>query len=490
MNCYSICKNTDFDDNLLIKSSNILNGQRFLLNRVINNNLLEQFIYRTAKYHIDSSVNLNDVLSDNLSQSHTDPFIEFMFYIQSESEIADNITHYENPHDKYIGDAVNKPNISTITFLNHSNITFITTNLNPNNYKFKNINNNNIAFALHTKMNHVKFNCNNMYGFSNLNLLSNNDISNSSTTLMINIWNEKPNIPIFSYDIFSYQYLSTYREQFPTLASDNLISICKNSDQLFRIQNNNTPLIENMLYNNDKQFVSIIYETFNANGIINNLDQCAGIILTNANNDVVKDNILNDSICNKDSGGKDILNVINKPIDVLDDDKFKQLFIIPNVLDENVCKWIILEYNNYAINNNGWAITHPDASCTTSLSLECIPIILNLLLEVFRNLICNEIKKKYFLNDDCLFNIIDLTIIKNDIGQNIEYQRRCNGSEINAYIALNNTPCYQAGIGISCNNNFNILPNIGDMVIATDRHSHINLNLCQHYICFSLNIGH
>jgi hypothetical protein len=236
MESFTLKKNIDFDDNILINTSKILHNQPYLLNtETIGNTVIEKFIYNIASHHVNLNSDLNNLIND-VSNNSVDTFIEFQFNVEvlsPNNNIADNIRSYSNQYNE---NDIDKPNISCVTFLNNSNISFITSDVSTDEYKFKKINNKKLDIAIHNKFNHIIYDSNNMYCLSDLSTSFEQSIidNDKSITLFIHIWNKKPNIPTFSYDTFTYQYYSKYKQKLHNLTDSNdIIDINDNSENVF-----------------------------------------------------------------------------------------------------------------------------------------------------------------------------------------------------------------------------------------------------------------
>jgi hypothetical protein len=459
MKSFVLEKRLYFDDTLLTNAGELLNDKPYLLNtKEIGNNIIENFIYNIANH----LCNINN---------SSDTFIEFKFHVEklspTNNTIADNIHSYDNT------DNADNPNISCLTFLNNSKLSFITGNIKTDEYKYKNISDKKIDIVMHNKFNHIIYDSNNIYSFGDLSSAINEPKydNDESITLFVFSWNKKPNLPIFSYDSFRSEYYSKYKDKLldVVIQDERVLDINNNSECIINIKNNNDLLIKNMLYNDDNKYISILVDSFKGNMVTN-----ASVIsfIPVCQTDI-------EGVCSLKEGQR---------IDVYSSNKYIQRYIIPNILNRVVCDWIISEYNKYANNNGGWLTDrHPYAS-TTDLLIDKVPCILNLMLSLFKNIITPSIIKHYSLPVDSIINIIDLFIVKYEKDKQEGLERHRDESNFTASISLNDM--FDGG-GVKFDDGSIVIQNPGELLIMTNRdvHSAINITRGERYvIIFFINI--
>lgn len=459
MKSFVIEKRIYFDDTLLTNAGELLNDKPYLLNtKEIGNNIIEKFIYNIAKH----LCNINN---------SSDTFIEFKFHVEklspTNNKIADNIHSYDDIDD------TDNPNISCLTFLNNSKLSFITGNIKSDEYKYKNISDKKIDIVMHNKFNHIIYDSNNIYSFGDLSSAINEAKydNGESITLFIFSWNKKPNLPIFSYDSFRGEYCSRYKDKLldVIIHDECVVDINDNSERIINIENNNDSLIKNMLYNDDNKYISILVDSFKRNMVAN-----ASVIsfIPVCPNDIKR-------VCSlKES----------QLIDVNSSNKYLQRYIIPNILNKVVCDWIINEYNKYANNNGGWLTERHSYARTTDLLIEKVPCILNLMLSLFKNEITPSIIKHYSLPVDSIMNIVELFIVKYEKGKQEGLERHKDGSNFSASISLNDT--FDGG-GVEFDDGSIVIQKPGELLLITHRdiHSAINITKGERYvIVFFINI--
>ena len=494
MELFKIVKNIEFDESILTNASKILNNKSYLLNtETVGNNVIEKFISNIANYHIELNKDLNNLIgSKNDNSGGT--FIEFKFCVkdipEDNNKISANIQRYDNGYDNE--NNTNVPNISCVTFLNDSNISFITGNINTDEYNFKTTSNKKIDIAIHNRFNHIRYDSNNIYSFCNLsNVFEQSNIYNDkSITLFVHIWSNKPNIPMFSYLDFTYEYYSVHKQKLDHInESTDIIDIDDHSENIYSIENNNDLLIANMLYNDDNMYISTLNKIFKHNMDFNNTNN--HVISLKPTNDN-KTNVLQSNIYESSPSSSTPETALTfdsgQLIDIESCDKYRQRFLTPDILSPTICDWIITEFNSYAINNNGWQTDRHTDYPTTDILIEKIPCILNLLLNLFDKVIMKNITRMYSLPNGVAANIIDLFIVKYEENKQVGLGPHVDASNFTVTIALNDN--FKNG-GVQFSDGSTIVQKPGEMLTITKRDKHSVNNItegCRYVIVFFIDI--
>jgi hypothetical protein len=324
---------------------------------------------------------------------------------------------------------MNTPIITTITYLNDSNIPDILTNIDVDTYKFKDLDNNSkIAFSFPKYMKHITFNGGKF--FHGINNLFNDTEFKDRITLKINIWNKQPSkIEYFvcpddisiskftKYDILIKMWNET----------DNKITSLVNVDVL------NSVFFENLLYKNNISLDSQILNMLTDLQEKYNLIMLERENITKPQNNIVKTHI-----------------DFNKP-------KFIQRFLCEKFYNEFMCNFIISQSIPHFNNNNSVF----DYNNYKSIDIDNVNNITTIVLMSFQNIIEN-IKKLYCLKENNSYHIDKIFIVKNDTftkRKNIDFN---NNTSITINILLNTT--FKGGT-IQFTDELNTLLSKGDMII-------------------------
>lgn len=156
--------------------------------------------------------------------------------------------------------------------------------------------------------------------------------------------------------------------------------------------------------------------------------------------------------------------------------RFYQRFKHEKLITENMCDWIISEYETYANNNNGWTTDRHGGAPTTDLPVKCIPNILNFLLILFDKTISNYIIKDYCLTDTSKMNITDIFIVKYEEHNQTSLEKHVDESTVSVIITLSNINDYEGG-GTKFEDDIIVKQNKGDILIFSKLHSHSAISI-------------
>jgi len=357
------CDKINIDDlllnNILLETKSLENISFILNTKKKQFNLLEKFIYEIASFHLNK---LN--ILDNSSVS-----IEFCFKTQFNNNLV--LESYENEI----------PILKTLTFLNESENFSIISNINNENYKFKNFDNEkNICLCFHKKLHHLSFDGGN---FFHTDLVKNINSSSEYNNLIlsINIWNNN----LINKKIFDSELIHD------NFYDDNILSINeKNNIKIIKLENKQK-------YDNffEKIFYLKYYDLYN-----------------DLYNEINQEYYLNDNFIFNFSNFNNNINKIEnisikQPINT-SSKKFIQRFNYKNFYNTFSCNWLINEINNY-IKNNEEFINNKN-----KINIEGINNILNFVLFSFQQIIKFLCISYSIDENNNEFEISDIFIIKNN----------------------------------------------------------------------------
>jgi hypothetical protein len=386
-NCHKINIDELLLNNILLETKSLENISFILNTKKTQFNLLEKFIYEISSFHLNK---LN--ILDNSSVS-----IEFCFKTQFNNNLV--LETYENEI----------PLLKTLTFLNESENFSIISNINNEDYKFKNfVNEKNICLCLHKKMNHLSFDGGNFFHTDLIKNINSNLENNNNLILSINIWNNN----LINKKIFDSQLIDN------KFYNNNILSI-NEKNNIKNIKLENKQKYDSFF---EKIFYLKYYELFNdLYNEINQEDRFNENFIFNFLNINAKLNIIE----NLDI--KQTINTSSK--------KFIQRFNYKNFYNTFSCNWLINEINNYIINNTEFI------NNKNKINIENINSILNFVLFSFQQIIKFLCISYSIDENNNEFQISDIFIIKNinndnlqDLSNNFEQDK----STFSIKILLNN----------------------------------------------------
>jgi hypothetical protein len=291
-----------------------LGGSSFRLNTEnTSRDILEQYVSQIAKFH-SSRLNLSTEKS---------LCIEF-------SLITNNINHCNIVYDKPNYDKTNKKNspvFSVITNLGNGTCPLLLTDINHQQYKYKNFNEqeqNKLLFL--NKYTHLVFDSSKYHGFANI--FNELDDGASEPYLLINVWSYPlDNIPYYSSSGTTTQILPiSFTNINEAKHTQSVDASCLNYDFFERV------LYGNIFVFND-QFVTNIQNARTPSVYRINLQ--------------IKKSSVCDTICASDP---------TCVYDYKNDKRFIQRFVCPNVFPDWICEWFTREvttlYNKTDISGN------------------------------------------------------------------------------------------------------------------------------------------
>jgi len=393
------------------------------------NNLIEYHKQHNNKNY------LLDLNNHNISYLENFILKIALFHFKRLNINFDKTKHYvEFSFNKKIIYSDPSPILTCITNLNNIDNPIMISNLSIEMYKFKKIDNMNFVLSYPNKLTHTCFE-NPVYY----------DYNKDSLTILINVFDERP------YNIFYYYEKVTENNDFDLTFIDknNNVKTIEIDNEIHNFEN-----LSNLIYNkNADVFTQLIKLETNTNivntFIFKKLKRDSSVILK-----------------------KKINEMLNFDMNV---SKFNQRFTIKNIFQKDICHWIINEAENYAINNGGWNKSRHKYFPTTDLPLEKIKNVFSFILHSFNN-ITNNIKKCYCLDDNVLFEIDDLFIIKYDVEQQTGLDLHSDQSDITVSVLLNDGSDFEGG-GTYFLDELVVKLEQGDMLIHSGNVKHAGLSI-------------
>jgi hypothetical protein len=321
-------------------------------------NLLEKFIYETAMFHFKR---LN-IIDEN-------KYVEFSCKTNCNNHNLRVICDETN--NKYI-----YPLQSCVSYFTNCNCPSIITNIDMDRYLYKDFDNSEIFLSFPELNKQITFDGKFFHGCTSL---SEEDEIQDKYIIAINLWNIKPSNVEY--------YLDDDAE---IVDMPVIISIDEDQNIENTIVSNsflNRELFENILYKNDKtamySFKKIIKPNIYSYKFIKQSE-------INTKKTIKQKNL---------SLKNDINEIINSKNKY---NRFIQRFQYNKIYTPDMCKYIINECEKYAETNNGW---------TTDLQVDKISSIFSLIL-ISLTTIIKKIKKSYNLDDEVLFDVNELFVVK------------------------------------------------------------------------------
>ena len=416
----------------------------FLLNKnILSRDILEQYVYELCKFHIH-----------RLEKSEDEVEIEFWYKSNDKTQYNTRL-HIDCDEKEETGlqKIKNTPFLSLITYFNNNeNTPTIITNINKDEYMFKEFDNDiNLCFSFPQKNKHVSFEGGKYYhGYCNFI----NEIDKTERdVLVINLWKKKPtNIPF--YNSFSQMSIGKIGLQFEKMENNTIIVDNIDNHFLQTICYKEKMYIDNLFGEYAKK-VKAFGKILNKTYIFKNEQKC---------NEICPEKIF--------------------------DKKFNQRFRFNKHFTKDTCIWLILESEEYAKNNGGWTKNRHKYHPTTDLPLLHIPSINRFLITSFKETILNLINQSYQIEQGKILNIVDLFIVKYEIGGQESLELHRDGNDITVNIMLSHVNDFEGG-GTYFDDGLTTFLEQGDLLIHSGKtlHSGIKITSGKRYIIvFFINI--
>lgn len=412
--------------------------------------LLEKYIYDIAMFQFQ---NLNIEFDPN---KH---YIEFWW----RNDASLNNFHIDcDENERAISGIYKLPLLSNVVYFNETLYPTILTNVNLDQYKYKDFENNStLCVSLPKKGKLVSFNSSYYHSVSNIFRSYDN---NNRSTLMINLWDYKPK-----------------NEEFYN--SQNILNIFSKTESLLEISKNDSPakikmdstffyadFMEDLLYNKKYDILlpcgDKLIELY-GNDIKHNYSTFEFYLYKDEDKDKAKKQ------CKEQCKDKDIKSD-NLP---LNNSKYMQRMTLPKIYNDDLSKWIINETNKVHGSFN-------------KIEFEGVHNIFSYVLISVKNII-QKICDKYCLkNIEHRINISELGLIKNtknaDMFSKIDYK----DSLLSFIILLNNTDEFKGG-DITFDDGISHILELGDVFIfdGKTKHTFSQVTTGEQYVLFcNLNL--
>ncbi len=412
--------------------------------------LLEKFVYDTALFHFTR-------LNIDITNNH---YVEFW----CKNKFDTHALHVDcDECEKKTSLNYIYPLLSCVTYFNENPCPTIITNIDLEQYKYKEFENQTELFLSIPKINkQITFDGHFFHGST---FFTKDDTSKSRYIIAINLWDKKPT---------NVDYYHSENE----IHYDNL---CKNDTHFsLELEENNTNTInvsKNIL--NYNFYEDILYNKSElACCIFNKLISEAHVEQNSSSYRFVLDNTLEKKELDmklKNAYGDiidDINEIMNETIQ-LKYNRFLQRFHYTKVYTPDICRFIINECEKYAKNNGGWTTKRHNNYPTTDLPVEKIGSIFGIILETM-NTIVAKIKKSYCLDDKIIVNFRDLFVVKyTDNAQN-HLDMHHDGSFLSFNILLSEQNDFSGG-GTYFDDGLISYLEQGDVLIHSSRIKHAGL---------------
>lgn len=430
--------------------------------------IFEKFIYETACYHI-KNIEINDTV--NIS----DYYIEFWTKpsVHKNKNKKNTLNNFHVDCDEVMKDTMNNvihPILSCVTYLDDSEFPVLLTDINMEEYKFKNFDNKNtLKLYFPRKNSQIVFDGSKFHGVIDIfnRIYDEEEKEIQRNIIAINLWKIKPtNIEYYESNC-DYIYDN----------NDNIIKSFLIDLKKETIQSNvkfEYDFYEEMLYRSSKfKFADDIVESVKK--IYENDDYMEIISITTKmeKRDFDKEKNLKklfldvdfmNKLSNEDDNDK---NEYNKNII---NNRFLQRMIYHNFYTKEICEWIINSSETYALNNGGWTTQRHKNYPTTDIPLEKVKDVFNFVIFSFNNLF-QKIKKFYSLGEYIHFNISDLFIAKYDSETQNELEIHRDGSFFSFNILLSNANDFEGG-GTCFEDGITVNLDQGDVIVHNGQIKH------------------
>lgn len=417
-----------------------------------NYSLIEQIVYNIATYHFN-----------RLNIDVNNSFVEFWWKTNSD---VDNFHLDCDENIKKTTGLYIHPLLSCVTYFNNHNCPTILTNINFEDYKYKNFKDKNIIYMSFPKEGkHITFDSTLYHGISNI--FQNNEYTNLRYMLAINLWNKKPSDIIYYNNEVNISNINNVETTITPSISENMFNIIKTNKEII-----NFNLFEKLLYKKEKDlfinFGNLININNNINNLFNdNLSSCFKFV-RNDNEEVEK---LEASLKTKYG---DIINDINYIMNETNNikyNRFLQRFQYKKIYSPDVCKWIINECEFFAANNGGWTTKRHNNYPTTDLPIQLVKPIFNYIYESFKT-ISDLILKSYCLEGkNITLNFKDVFVVKYEFNKQNYLDLHHDGSFLSFQILLSDSDSFEGG-GTYFDDGLIMYPEKGDLVIHSSRIKH------------------
>ena len=396
--------------------------------------ILENAVFKIMEFHVNR---LEIALDDS---------IHVEFWLKNKADI--HVFHLDcDEYEKRENKKYYHPLVSCITYLNdHVDPTFIT-NVNYEEYKYKDFDEQpGFSLIYPEKGKHISFDGSKYHGVTSL---ERNDLPRY--ILAVNIWNTRKPTNV---EYYTSTKISKNIDLIFTEEKDPLQNIELKEDSKI-----NVSIFNDLLYDrNNKKLLEIMDWTdvsVSKNVSIHFKKKELAVILDK------KKNIQADL----DFIKAECKFTINR---------FLQRFIIPKVYTPDICKWIVEEGEKHASKNGGWTTRRHKNYPTTDLPVKDIFAVYSFILSSLPSNL-DKIVKMYGLEGSKI-NIGDLFLVKYHENMQNELELHKDGSVLSFGIVLSN-PCDYEGGGTMFEDGMHYSLEQGDMLVHCGRVNHTGMKI-------------
>lgn len=408
-----------------VKASMPMNRTTYLLDmNSKTKDILEYYVYSIAK-NMFKQMNIDD--TENY-------FVEFWwknnavhaFHVDCDEEL-------KKTENKYV-----HPLLSCVNYLNDNVNPIIITNINVEQYTYKEFDNGSIILVFPQKNTLLTFYGGNYHGVVNIKNKDAND-NEDRYVIAINIWKERP------HNVEYYISESSLGVDEDDIAELSNITLKMRNRTIKRVSVNDTILdyifFDNILY---KNILSIPHIGTILNNDNNNFDSSKVYIMQQKDK---KDEIIiiDNNVKNFEKIKADIDNINNENYDNIQfKNRFLQRFTIKQFLSSDICNWIIHETNAYA-NIHGWTKLRHENYPTTDLPVKVLSNIHGFIKNVVEQSIFFNIIKNYRLPKRDLLSISDIFLVKYSMDSQTHLELHQDGEFFSFNILLNKPSDFEGG---------------------------------------------
>jgi hypothetical protein len=433
---------------------------------------LEKYVYDIAMFHLKRLQNGES--SESLDEIKDKYYVEFWVKnkYQTPALHVDCDEYLRKEQLEY-----NYPLLSSVTYLNDSNIPTVITNIDMDRYMFKDFEKDlKLFFSFPKKGKQITFDGKYYHGSAFLdydNAVSKNE---DRYIIAVNLWNKKPtNVGYYNYINFENDEQSStmilnnkkifFLEEKTLEENVNLSTIALDKDVI------NYKLFENILYKSKENVFTEFGDIINSNKKDKNHSHIHNykVFL----DETIEQKKLEAQLKTKYGDVLDDIKELIEETKPIKYNRFLQRFMYPKIYCPNVCSWIINECENYAKDNGGWTKKRHKNYPTTDLPVESVKSIFGFVFESLK-LLSEKIKHSYGLTDEINIDYSDLFIVKYKADDQSFLEIHKDGSFLSFNILLSNPRDFEGG-GTYFDDGLIMKGEQGDLIIHTSKMNHSGL---------------
>jgi len=370
------------------------------------------------------------------------------------------------------------PLLSSVTYLNDSNIPTVITNIDMDRYMYKEFEKEvSMFFSFPKTGKQITFDGKYFHGSAFLEDEIDTDVGKNKDRyiIAINLWDKKPtNVDFYKNTRDELMYLHTNDNNEPLIQlefeelqeSNNILTIGLDKDKM------NYNLFENILYNPSECGFKIFDKIINHKET-NSSSKSAIHNYIVFLDETIEEKKLESQLKTKYGNILEDANELMHETKTIKYNRFLQRFIYSKIYCPNVCTWLINECEKYAEKNGGWTKKRHDNYPTTDLPVENVTSIASFVFESLK-IITEKITLSYGLNDDIKLDYIDLFIVKYKHDDQNFLEIHKDGSFLSFNILLSNCDDFEGG-GTYFDDGLIMKGEQGDLIIHSSRINHSGL---------------